>query len=603
MTPGSLILYLCLIWLLFYGIIRARARPSILPNPLSLSPRRPRSLFSTDATRLTVNKLHLRVESTALNAYHDVFTARLTSRPYGRLRRILSAFYDSGTLSGAIGMFSCMVLLAWTVWQLGFTLLSSSSSSKTPGDVQAVAVHTKRGFDDASVPATDSYAGDRVQLELLVSAFTHTCVLKGHCVELSDSRPDSPPSPTSLSSSFPSSSLKPSTKPATPSAPLSLPFSDGVPLLSLGASLTVIFPTAFVSLPTSTLLSLPARARARIAAAGALHNLVLYLILFTIGRTGISGPAFRALGYEDVRSQGRVALAVDQDSPLAAHIPQGSLVTKLDDTLLGTGTPTSLLHDIWETYLSTNRIHNATSGCQRTFALTPLVLRTAQSDICCNPPFSPSSPSLACFISTNTGETRCLDPVPILVPTTAPRCAPDSGCSDAGDTCVQPREADVFLRITVSDGNDGNERVILWRGPRNEVYEQIRVGTLRPRWTFLPLSFPSTFILFFEYLQTLTLSLFFFNLLPLPRLDGTQFLEALLEFYAGKDAVNEEVALEEMEGGQFGGRWNSESRHQWEGKGKKWRERMCRSIKAAAAGLVGGCVLLAAGVAVKGIWT
>ena len=86
---------------------------------------------------------------------------------------------------------------------------------------------------------------------------------------------------------------------------------DSVPLISAGFSLSIILPAAFVSLSSGALSALPPRARARIACAGAWHNLLLYLLLVVLAHANFAGMVWGAVGYEDVRRFGRVVLGTD----------------------------------------------------------------------------------------------------------------------------------------------------------------------------------------------------------------------------------------------------------------------------------------------------
>jgi len=156
------------------------------------------------------------------------------------------------------------------------------------------------------------------------------------------------------------------------------------------------------------------------------------------------------------------------------------------------------------------------------------------------------------------------------------------------------------LRVTFKVNEGGRDRaereseeVLLWSGPKVEVWEQVQVGTLRPRFRFLPLGLPRTIQIFFEYLQMATLSLYIFNLLPLPFLDGTQLLDALLGFlhdssYSFPADMLEEIDLETLEGGTG---WGGRGRRQGHGRWKHWVGKMIRS---GTMGLVVGCTGLGA---------
>ncbi|KAG8704944.1 hypothetical protein FRC09_003241 [Ceratobasidium sp. 395] len=94
--------------------------------------------------------------------------------------------------------------------------------------------------------------------------------------------------------------------------------------------------------------------------------------------------------------------------------------------------------------------------------------------------------------------------------------------------CVQAKGV---TRIGVVRGN-GLERTVLWSGPSEEIWQQVHVGDIAPRYWFIPSGLPELFALFASYTSTITLSLFFLNLLPIRYLDGAQLLSALLDIYA-----------------------------------------------------------------------
>jgi len=71
---------------------------------------------------------------------------------------------------------------------------------------------------------------------------------------------------------------------------------------------------------------------------------------------------------------------------------------------------------------------------------------------------------------------------------------------------------------------------VVWSGSRREVWEEVQVGNWVPRLWILPLWLPPLLVLSWQYLTMATLSLYFFNLLPLPHLDGIELLVTILDF-------------------------------------------------------------------------
>lgn len=78
-------------------------------------------------------------------------------------------------------------------------------------------------------------------------------------------------------------------------------------------------------------------------------------------------------------------------------------------------------------------------------------------------------------------------------------------------------------------GGNPTEYVLVWSGPTSEILDHVHVGRRQPLFSWLPISLPELWELFLEYLATINLSLFFFNLLPIPILDGGVVLGVVLD--------------------------------------------------------------------------
>jgi S2P endopeptidase len=116
-------------------------------------------------------------------------------------------------------------------------------------------------------------------------------------------------------------------------------------LQSLGASLTLLLPAAFVAFPTHAIATSGPRIRARIAAAGPLFSALLFLVLLL----PLERPFF-LLGYSDISADGLLVASVTPGSPLASHLPPGTLLTTLDDFSLA-----NAQENAWNDYLTTQR--------------------------------------------------------------------------------------------------------------------------------------------------------------------------------------------------------------------------------------------------------
>lgn len=138
-------------------------------------------------------------------------------------------------------------------------------------------------------------------------------------------------------------------------------------MLSCGASLTVIIPTAFVSLPVQAIKRCSSRGRMRITSSGPFHNLVIWATMTLWGSLSLGPFIWSFAGFEYVGHFGRAIADINlvgiheilpmpfcdnfdiQESPLREYIPIGSVVTKLDDTPLISPSNTN---DPWDTYLT-----------------------------------------------------------------------------------------------------------------------------------------------------------------------------------------------------------------------------------------------------------
>lgn len=175
---------------------------------ISLAAGIPRSLF------------HIRVQTRAFNVHHDAFSLRLASRNYLRTRKFLLIFYDTGSVLVIFGMFTAVVLLVWTM----VSLLSSTFLRVTAPDTSTSLL--KRAVEVATRATTYSRVTHAVNpiipgltvplkhlplilLSLCISQIVHE---SGHAVTAAIHR---------------------------------------IPMLAAGASITFMFPAAFVTLPSA----------------------------------------------------------------------------------------------------------------------------------------------------------------------------------------------------------------------------------------------------------------------------------------------------------------------------------------------------------------
>ncbi|KAG1810641.1 uncharacterized protein BJ212DRAFT_1589654, partial [Suillus subaureus] len=418
---------------------------------ISLAAGIPRSLF------------HIRVQTRAFNAHHDIFSLRLASRNYLRTRKFLLMFYDTGSVLVIFGMFTAVVLLVWTMRTVEVATRATTYSKVTHA-VNPI-------IPGLTVPLK------HLPLILLSLCISQTVHESGHAITAAIHR---------------------------------------IPMLAAGASITFMFPAAFVTLPSARVEELSSLDRLRVITSGCFHNLTLWLILLAVAWSGI-GQRILSVGYEDVLTRGLIVTHVEADSPLSMHLPVGSFLTTLDDL------PLNSSRDAWSTYLS---------------ELTPAVYKQGwcvdtprlSDDHQCCVHTNNSASSSSCFVSFESAmEEYCTDPVAVLSKIQN-RCDSSTSCLDS-QSCLKPRGDREILRITVNDEGAGteNERIVLWSGPRYEVWEQVQTTQLAPRFAVVPLGLPLVFADFFQYLKLTNLSLYLLNSLPLPALDGSQLLIILLE--------------------------------------------------------------------------
>ncbi|WVR09081.1 hypothetical protein IAU60_006142 [Kwoniella sp. DSM 27419] len=279
-------------------------------------------------------------------------------------------------------------------------------------------------------------------------------------------------------------------------------------------------PSMMVAFP-STVDTLDPNAKMRLATSGPCHNLLAWFVLWLLASSG-AGQIF----WRDQSADGRVVQDVQWASPLYNHLAPGDLLIHLDDIPLSSSFPSS---DIWSDYLSSDTRGDEGRGwCMDRTAFMGLPPAPCSYDNATDPSLGHGRPSDLVFVSTygpTRGEERCLSPHPILdIPST--QCP----CPDSRWVCVRPRVDEGgsnVLRIGVRRGGRDSDQVISWYGPRSEVLAAVSVGAQGARGWKAGVRWSA---LFLRYMSAISLSLFLFNLLPLPYTDGTQLLTAFLQW-------------------------------------------------------------------------
>ncbi|KAF8634073.1 hypothetical protein AX17_004335 [Amanita inopinata Kibby_2008] len=425
----------------------------------------------------------------------------LASRQKKKVKAALTLFYKLGFIVASLGMIVAFCLLLGTCWALVWRFLTGTNRDLMPD----LKVHLKRDVTD--FPMQSEHWP------------TVRPIIPGVTVPFSDL-------PILLCSVFISQVVHEVGHAMAAAI-------ENVPIQSVGASLTLILPSASVAFAASTLDHIPSRSRSAIVSAGPFHNLVFWFILALLSKANLAIIFLQLFGYRDISSLGRLVVDVTSESPLSQYLRPGTLITHIDDTSLALiDSPESS----WNALLRDSHAEESKGWCidENTFS---------SSQSCCSRDLTTFSP-LACFRAMEEHSLYgCLDPLPILtVLNGTVRCGPHSPCPSSY-VCTRPAEREQLLRLTVGDPQ-GDQNIILWSGPLDEIEHTVMLGTLEPRLTFLPLTLPLLLTNFMRYLSLATLSLYFFNLLPLHLLDGSHLLAALLDMGIRDTIIPEDFDVE-----------------------------------------------------------
>ncbi|KAH0828615.1 hypothetical protein J3R83DRAFT_2945 [Lanmaoa asiatica] len=307
-------------------------------------------------------------------------------------------------------------------------------------------------------------------------------------------------------------------------------------MLSCGVSVTFLLPSAFVTLPAARLEKLSPRDRLQIVSGGCFHNFVLFCLLFSAAWLG-AGFLPTWIFFQDISALGRFVISVDYDSPLAKHLPVGTLITKIDDSPMASVS----FEDPWDHYLLSPPSDSVQGWCTNNTLLDKVssewakhvvgwvsCLFSTKASACT------STGSYSCFVS-KVDETiqYGLDPVQIFTDNLA-RCNSSTECLPLS-SCVVPRDDQQLVRISVLMNHVGTsiEDIVVWKGPKEEIWEQVQVSNLRSRFSLVSAKLPKFASAFFEYMKIANLSLYLVNTLPIMALDGYQSLVVLLQLFYG----------------------------------------------------------------------
>ncbi|KAH9915065.1 peptidase family M50-domain-containing protein [Epithele typhae] len=478
---------------------RRTARAASLPAPTVVGVSTSPDLLRTRSTRVTLTNCHLGLNTTTFNGMHQHFTSRLQR---ARARR--------GAMVFAYDLAAC---------SLGGTLYEAHEHTRRmPGErvLHHKGMNSREGLENAMIPGVTTPLRHLplLSIALLASQIVHEA---GHAF----------------------------------AAAL-----NAVPLASVGLGLTVLLPSAFVALPAAETAALPTRARARIVAAGVFHNIVLYALLAAFAWSHLGDAVWPVFGYRNVRAYGRVV-----ESQLAGYVPVGAVIYKIGDDALADRAQGT---DRWAQLLTAaeDRGERASGPVLGWCAEEPWFVALGQD--CCHAPAA--APTRSCFTSAAVGRGAgvgafegCVDPLLFLDPDPD---APVRRCETAADcgrvqACVRPRGDQPLVALKMhlppwlrADGDGEPERTLVWQGDRDEIAREVEVGDWLASSSWLPMALPAVCTLFFTYMQMLTLSLYFFNLLPLPFLDGGQLLDVLTTSRGAPSRTDADAEDIELGGGE-----------------------------------------------------
>jgi S2P endopeptidase len=130
MSFTSFVFFLALVWSLIHGLSHVSKRSRQLLPLYPDAVRRRAAFWNMKHCRATVSLLHLRITTSAFNAYHDLLADKFAGKRYPRLTTFSRLFYNLGGVMGVLGMCGALAALAWmtgcSVWSVARKLLASS---------------------------------------------------------------------------------------------------------------------------------------------------------------------------------------------------------------------------------------------------------------------------------------------------------------------------------------------------------------------------------------------------------------------------------------------------------------------------------------------
>ncbi|KAG0006781.1 Membrane-bound transcription factor site-2 protease [Modicella reniformis] len=298
-------------------------------------------------------------------------------------------------------------------------------------------------------------------------------------------------------------------------------------LSSAGIFLYILYPGAFVDIPSRALAIMSPLQQLRVICAGVWHNIVFFIAAWLFLASGALQLSFRLIGWKQM-NDGLSIVDIAPQSPLHGILKTGAIITKLNDIPLQ-GDP----FDIWSNTLLKK---GASTTREAGFCIPNTFLFTKPSDCCLFTPtmqFGHSRDrSLSCFIPFDPSDTT---PTP---QEDNPTCGADGTCyrpfSAYGTATIVriyyliPSWMESAEVVNKSPAPPTDEQVILYQGNAKDIWDAVQVTTMGSRWSFLPLWLPNAILLTIRYTMSFSLALSVLNIVPARHLDGHHALKALV---------------------------------------------------------------------------
>ncbi|KAJ1881972.1 hypothetical protein LPJ66_011227, partial [Kickxella alabastrina] len=335
----------------------------------------------------------------------------------------------------------------------------------------------------------------------------------------------------------------------------------GAGVRSVGVFVLGVYPGAFVDLAADLLERLSVWEQLRVVCAGVWHNCVLAAVVWAVVCSGLLG---RMLGATVCRqAQGVAVVDVSASSPLFGRLPLGSTVYRVDDVWLdesrrrsssssgvlnstaavtGVGGDTALVRWTWALLASSNRDTLAAGFCAS-------AADNVDDGLCCEmsaqyPLGESPDPEIHCFetfersFSLGCYDLRAILESPLGGSGDAGRCLGSSECAH-GD-CVVPSSPFAEGRVAriyydnrrqqqqVGGSTGDSAGAVIYVGSLRDVWADVRVSSVVPRWWWVPLGVGGWIEGFLQYVVSFSLAFCLLNAAPAWWLDGDHALRLAL---------------------------------------------------------------------------